>query len=55
MQTAPAKLDPTLMKEPRVIQGVPRINTVNARSRKPIPSMLGPNSRMNGLAQSPPN
>ncbi|KAG8527974.1 uncharacterized protein KY384_006890 [Bacidia gigantensis] len=50
----PAKLDPTLMKEPRALQGVPRINTVNARSRKPIPSMLGPGNRMNGLAQSPP-
>ncbi|KZF25739.1 dDENN domain-containing protein [Xylona heveae TC161] len=37
----PAKLDPTLMKEPRVIQGVPRINNTKAR-RKPIPSMLGP-------------
>ncbi|KAL8946763.1 MAG: hypothetical protein Q9222_006884 [Ikaeria aurantiellina] len=49
----PAKLDPTLLKEPRVIQGVPRINPVNAR-RKPIPSMLGPSGRMNGLAQSPP-
>ena len=50
----PAKLDPTLMKEPRSLQGVPRINTVNARSRKPIPSMLGPSGRLNGLAQSPP-
>ncbi|KAG7004706.1 DENN domain-containing protein [Physcia stellaris] len=48
----PAKLDPTLMKEPRVIQGVPRINTTKAQ-RKPIPSMLGPNKRMNGMAQSP--
>ena len=51
----PAKLDTTLMKEPRSLQGVPRINTVNARSRKPIPSMLGPGGRMNGLAQSPPS
>ena len=50
----PAKLDSTLMKEPRSLQGVPRINTVSARNRKPIPSMLGPGSRMNGLAQSPP-
>ncbi|KAL8829335.1 MAG: hypothetical protein Q9170_006219 [Blastenia crenularia] len=48
----PAKLSPTLLKEPRVIQGVPRINTVHAR-RKPIPSMLGPSVRANGLAQSP--
>lgn len=50
---APAKLDVTMMKEPRAIQGVPRINASNAR-RKPIPSMLGPMSRLNGLAQSPP-
>ncbi|KAI4172228.1 MAG: hypothetical protein LQ343_003663 [Gyalolechia ehrenbergii] len=49
----PAKLSPTLLKEPRVLQGVPRINTVHAR-RKPIPSMLGPSPRTNGLAQSPP-
>ncbi|KAI9751693.1 MAG: hypothetical protein M4579_005959 [Chaenotheca gracillima] len=40
----PAKLDPSLMKEPRVIQGVPRLTTGNAR-RKPIPSMLGLNVR----------
>ncbi|KAI9697035.1 MAG: hypothetical protein M1836_004996 [Candelina mexicana] len=44
----PAKLDPVLMKEPRVIQGVPRIPNAKAR-RKPIPSMLGPNS----IPQSP--
>lgn len=42
----PAKLDPTLMKEPRVIQGVPRIPMAKAR-RKPIPSMLGPNGNAN--------
>ncbi|KAL9099623.1 MAG: hypothetical protein Q9163_004898 [Psora crenata] len=42
----PAKLEPTLMKEPRSLQGVPRISTMNARSRKPIPSMLGPNGRL---------
>ncbi|KAI9680578.1 MAG: hypothetical protein M1817_004018 [Caeruleum heppii] len=36
----PAKLDPALMKEPRVIQGAPRITTTKTR-RKPIPSMLG--------------
>ncbi|MCJ1323711.1 hypothetical protein MMC10_000372 [Thelotrema lepadinum] len=47
----PAKLDPTLMKEPRVIQGVPRLNTAKAR-RKPIPSLLGPNGL---LASSPPS
>ena len=40
------------MKEPRVIQGVPRISTANVRSRKPIPSMLGPNVRTSSLAQS---
>ncbi|OCK81141.1 dDENN domain-containing protein [Lepidopterella palustris CBS 459.81] len=39
----PAKLDAALMKEPRVIQGVPRMPQTKAR-RKPIPSMLGPNS-----------
>ncbi|KAL8902593.1 MAG: hypothetical protein Q9207_004560 [Kuettlingeria erythrocarpa] len=51
----PAKLSPTFMKEPRVLQGVPRINTVHAR-RKPIPSMLGPSPRTtNGLAMSPPS
>ncbi|KAI9664558.1 MAG: hypothetical protein M1821_006004 [Bathelium mastoideum] len=37
----PAKLDPALIKEPRVIQGVPRVRPVGAR-RKPIPSMLNP-------------
>jgi hypothetical protein len=42
----PAKLDPTLMKEPRVIQGVPRIPMGKAR-RKPIPSMLGLNNTIN--------
>lgn len=36
----PGKLDPTLMKEPRSIQGAPRIQ--NARTkRKPVSSMLG--------------
>jgi hypothetical protein len=35
----PAKLDPTLMKEPRVYQGVPRVPAPKAR-RKPIPSTL---------------
>ncbi|KAI9789695.1 MAG: hypothetical protein M1816_005870 [Peltula sp. TS41687] len=44
----PARLDPALMKEPRVIQGVPRIIASKAR-RKPIPSMLGPN----GYSHSP--
>ena len=36
----PAKLDPTLMKEPRVIQGVPRVPVLKAK-RKPIASALG--------------
>ncbi|KAJ9619539.1 hypothetical protein H2203_008317 [Taxawa tesnikishii (nom. ined.)] len=36
----PAKLDPTLMKEPRALQGAPRI-LQNRTKRKPIPSMLG--------------
>ena len=36
----PAKLDPIYLKEPRVIQGVPRISVAKAK-RKPIPSMLG--------------
>ena len=40
----PAKLDPTLMKEPRAVQGAPRI-PANARTRrKPIPSMLAMSS-----------
>ncbi|KAI9867195.1 MAG: hypothetical protein M1813_009473 [Trichoglossum hirsutum] len=46
----PAKLDPALMREPRVNQGAPRINPTKAR-RKPIPSMLGHNGTANG---SPP-
>ncbi|KIW05127.1 hypothetical protein, variant 2 [Verruconis gallopava] len=36
----PAKLDPTLMKEPRVLQGVPRVPLVKAK-RKPIGSTAG--------------
>lgn len=36
----PAKLDPTLMKEPRAVQGAPRIPQARTK-RKPIPSMLG--------------
>lgn len=39
----PANLDPTLMKEPRSIQGVPRLPPVKQK-RKPIPSMLAANS-----------
>jgi hypothetical protein len=36
----PAKLDPTLMKEPRVVNGVPRVPLIKAK-RKPIGSSLG--------------
>lgn len=36
----PAKLDPSLMKEPRANQGAPRIPKARTL-RKPIPSMLG--------------
>ncbi|GAB7365230.1 hypothetical protein MBLNU230_g6316t1 [Neophaeotheca triangularis] len=36
----PAKLDPALMKEPRSIQGVPRIPAARTK-RKPVASMLG--------------
>ncbi|PNS19437.1 DENN domain-containing protein [Sphaceloma murrayae] len=36
----PAKLDPSLMKEPRANQGAPRIPKARTQ-RKPIPSMLG--------------
>lgn len=40
----PAKLDPTLMKEPRAIQGVPRPEQGRVRGliRKQVPSMVGP-------------
>ncbi|KAK1754305.1 DENN domain-containing protein 5B [Echria macrotheca] len=38
----PAKLDPSLMKEPRAIQGVPRPEQGKIRmNRKQVPSMLG--------------
>ena len=36
----PSKLDPTLMKEPRSIQGAPRLQPARAK-RKPVASMLG--------------
>ena len=36
----PAKLDPTLMKEPRSIQGAPRLQPARTK-RKPVASMLG--------------
>jgi hypothetical protein len=46
---APAKLDTSLMKEPRMIHGAPRVSkTANNARRKPLPKM------MNGLAISPP-
>ncbi|OJJ44789.1 hypothetical protein ASPZODRAFT_70998 [Penicilliopsis zonata CBS 506.65] len=46
---APAKLDPSLMKEPRMVHGAPRVSkTTNNARRKPLPKM------MNGLAISPP-
>lgn len=45
----PAKLDPTLMKEPRMIQGAPSLPRGGREGRrKPLPKML------NGLALSPP-
>ncbi|RDW91523.1 hypothetical protein BP5796_02688 [Coleophoma crateriformis] len=40
----PAQLDPALMKEPRTIQGIPRIDGPGKRvGRKAVPSMLGLN------------
>ncbi|GAB7342175.1 hypothetical protein MBLNU457_g0431t2 [Dothideomycetes sp. NU457] len=36
----PAKLDPTLMKEPRATQGAPRVSQARTK-RKPVNSMLG--------------
>ncbi|GLA30530.1 hypothetical protein AnigIFM63326_008739 [Aspergillus niger] len=46
---APAKLDNSLMKEPRMIHGAPRVSkTANTARRKPLPKL------MNGLAISPP-
>ncbi|KAK4455017.1 DENN domain-containing protein 5B [Podospora aff. communis PSN243] len=40
----PTKLDPSLMREPRAIQGVPRLDPGRVRgvTRKQVPSMLGP-------------
>lgn len=40
----PANLDPTLMKEPRAVQGAPRIPAGGCTRRKPIPSMLAMSS-----------
>ena len=45
---APAKLDTSLMKEPRMIHGAPRVSkAANNARRKPLPKL------MNGLAISP--
>lgn len=52
MCLVPAKLDPALMKEPRMIQGVPRIVPTHSR-RKPIPSMLGLNTSTGDENKSP--
>ena len=38
--SVPAKLDPTLMKEPRATQGAPRVSQARTK-RKPVNSMLG--------------
>jgi hypothetical protein len=47
---APAKLDTSLMTEPRMIHGAPRVSkTANTARRKPLPKL------MNGLAISPPS
>lgn len=44
----PAKLDPTLMREPTMVQGVPRIEKRGGRmGRKAVPSMLGPQGPKN--------
>lgn len=49
LKIAPAKLDTSLMKEPRMIHGVPRVSkTANNARRKPLPKL------MSGLAISPP-
>ncbi|KIM93013.1 hypothetical protein OIDMADRAFT_208363 [Oidiodendron maius Zn] len=46
----PAQLDINLMKEPRIIQGVPRADVAGKRvGRKAVPSMLGPSGSGNGL------
>ncbi|KAJ5963451.1 uncharacterized protein N7479_003327 [Penicillium vulpinum] len=50
LPVVPAKLDTSLMAEPRMIHGAPRVSkTANTARRKPLPKM------MNGLAISPPN
>ncbi|MBE7180313.1 MAG: hypothetical protein INR71_03730 [Terriglobus roseus] len=47
----PSKLDPTLLREPRVIQGQPRVPNSKAK-RKAVPSMLGPKSSSLSLSAS---
>lgn len=52
----PAKLDGTLMPEPRMVQGVPRIterSRQQAHSRKPLPLPL--REKLNGLQMHAPN
>jgi hypothetical protein len=42
----PAQLDVNLMKEPRTIQGVPRIDAPGRKvGRKAVPSLLGGGGR----------
>ena len=41
---SPSKLDPTLMREPRSIQGAPRLQQARTK-RKPVASMLGLSSK----------
>jgi len=44
----PAQLDISLMKEPRTIQGVPRVDMPGKRfGRKAVPSLLGSGGRVN--------
>jgi hypothetical protein len=52
----PAKLDETLMREPRMVQGVPRITEKSrqqAHNRKPLPLPL--REKLNGLQMHAPN
>jgi hypothetical protein len=52
----PAKLDETLMREPRMVQGVPRITEKSrqqAHNRKALPLPL--RERLNGLQMHAPN
>lgn len=45
MSRIPAQLDVGLMREPRVIQGVPRMDMPGKRvGRKAVPSLLGGNA-----------